>query len=255
MRFDEEASRRIEAIYRTPDIVAQRDQVLAALSLLPGEHVADLGCGPGLLAEQMLGAVGENGSVEGIDTSDSMIAIAQRRCGEFRNVHFGLGDVAALPYEDERFDVAVCTQVYEYVPDIDLALRELRRVLKPGARAVIVDTDWESCVWHSGDAPRMRQVLDAWDLHCAHPHLPRELRARLERAGLQQVRCEALVLLNARFDPDTYSHAMIAVIERYADKRLGGSVARDWANDLRERAARGQYFFSLNRYLFKATRA
>lgn len=255
MRFDDQASRRVEAIYRTPDVVAQREATLAALALRPGERVVDLGCGPGLLAEQMLARVGPSGSIDGIDVSESMIAIAQQRLGSFGNARMRLGDVVRLPYADASFDVAVCTQVYEYVADLDTALAELYRVLEPGGRAVVVDTDWESCVWHSSDDARMRRVLDTWNLHCPHPHLPRELVARLARAGLRDVRCESLTLLNPVFDADTYSHAMIEVIGRYAGKKLDEATAKAWAEDLREHGRRGEYFFSLNRYLFHAVRA
>lgn len=254
MRFDEEASRRVEAIYRTPDIVGQRAATLAALALRPGERVVDLGCGPGMLAEQMLAQVGASGAVDGIDVSDSMLAIAKQRCAAHANATFQMGDVTKLPYADARFDVGVCTQVYEYVDDVDLALRELHRVLKPGARAVIVDTDWESCVWASSDDARMRKVLEIWDLHCPHPFLPRELATRLARAGFADVRCESLTLLNPVFDANTYSHAMIEVIARYAGKKLDEATAKAWAEDLRARGARGEWFFSLNRYQFHATR-
>lgn len=47
-KFDEELSRKIEALYVTPDVVAQRRQVLQALKLVPGEQVLDIGSGPGL---------------------------------------------------------------------------------------------------------------------------------------------------------------------------------------------------------------
>jgi len=214
MRFDEEASRKVEALYLTPDIVAQREAVLSALALRPGERVVDLGCGPGLLLAQMRELVGEQGELCGIDVSESMIALAKQRCAAWSNVDIGPGDVTRLPCGDASFDAAVCTQVYEYVADVDMALSELCRVLKPGGRAVIVDTDWESCVWHSSDSARMRRVLEAWDLHCPHPHLPRSLRRRLQRAGLDDIRCAALTLLNAEFAADTYSFGMIDVIAR-----------------------------------------
>jgi ubiquinone/menaquinone biosynthesis C-methylase UbiE len=81
-----------------------------------------------------------------------MVELATRRLQGLAHVHVRAGDVAALPYVDQTFDAAVCTQVYEYVPDVDRALAELRRVLTPGGRAVIVDTDWESCVWNSSDS-------------------------------------------------------------------------------------------------------
>lgn len=255
MRFDEDASRRVEAIYRTPDIVAQRAATLAALALRPSERVVDLGCGPGMLAEAMLAQVGASGAVDAIDVSDSMLAIAQRRCAVYTNASFQIGDVTQLPYEEGRFDVGVCTQVYEYVTDVDLALRELHRVLKPGARAVIVDTDWESCVWASSDDARMRKVLETWDRHCPHPNLPRVLATKLARAGFSDVTCESLTLLNTAFDANTYSHAMIEVIARYAGKKYDEAAAKAWTEDLRERGARGEWFFSLNRYQFCARRA
>jgi arsenite methyltransferase len=251
--FDAAGSRRMDALYRTPDVVAQRERVLAALGLRLGDHVVDLGCGPGLLALDMLGRIGEQGRLEALDLSDSMLALAQERCAACKNARFQSGDVTALPYQDASFDAAVCTQVYEYVDDVQRALLELHRVLRPGGRAVVVDTDWESCVWHSSDAARMRQVLDAWDSHCAHPHLPSTLPQRLRAAGLTVERCEVVSLLNVGWDPHTYSAGMIGVLSRHAAHVLGEATARAWSDDLRSLAA-GDYFFSLNRYLFVARR-
>ncbi|MCC7547625.1 MAG: methyltransferase domain-containing protein [Burkholderiales bacterium] len=253
-QFDACAARRVEAIYLTPDVVRQRREILDALALASGERVADLGSGPGLLAQDMLGRVGAQGSVEGVDLSADMVALAQQRCAAAANARFRTGDVARLPYEDARFDVAVCTQVYEYVEDVDAALRELHRVLRPGGRAVVVDTDWASCVWNASDAERMRRMLETWDRHCPHPQLPRTLRRRLEQAGLQVDSCGAIVLLNDRLDPDTYSHAMMGVIGAYAGKRLGADMAAAWREDLAALGARDEYFFSLNRYLFRVRR-
>src|SRR5580658_316047 len=78
--FDEEMSRRIEALYVTPEVVAQRERVLQVLNLAPGENVLDIGSGPGLLASEMAQTVGPHGRVSGIDVSRSMVAMATRRC-------------------------------------------------------------------------------------------------------------------------------------------------------------------------------
>ena len=182
-QFDEQGARKTEALYLTPDVVAQRARVLEVLALQPGERVADLGCGPGLLALDMGKQVGADGSVDGIDFSTSMIPLAQRRCADLPWVRLRAGDVGQLPYADGAFDAAVCTQVYEYVADIEGALRELRRVLHPGGRALVMDTDWESCVWNSSDDARMRRVIETWNTHCPHPHLPRRLGRLPPRPG------------------------------------------------------------------------
>jgi cyclopropane fatty-acyl-phospholipid synthase-like methyltransferase len=58
LRFEGDRARALEAIYLTPDVVAQREAVLAALDPLPGERVLDLGCGPGLLAVAIAKRVG-----------------------------------------------------------------------------------------------------------------------------------------------------------------------------------------------------
>jgi SAM-dependent methyltransferase len=164
--------------------------------------------------------------------------------------------VNALSAADERFDVALASQVYEYVDDIDAALTELARVIRPGGRAVLVDTDWESAVWASSDEPRMRRVLETWNEHIPHPQLPRTLRRRMEAAGFRHVQVAVVPLLNLVYDPATYSVGMMTLIGNFAAGRNGLSAAdiAAWREDARHMGDRGEYFFSLNRYVFMAER-
>ncbi|MFQ5425472.1 MAG: methyltransferase domain-containing protein [Gaiellales bacterium] len=82
LEFDQETSRRVEALYLTPDVVSQRRRVRELLRLTPGERVLDIGSGPGLLAHEMATQVGPGGQVCGIDTSEDMLAISRERCAE-----------------------------------------------------------------------------------------------------------------------------------------------------------------------------
>jgi arsenite methyltransferase len=256
LKFDDEASRRAEATYRTSDVVEQRRAVRAALALAPGENVLDIGSGLGLLACEMSADVGAGGSVDGIDPSESMLALARARLRpqDSAKMRFVAGDACGLPYADESFDAAVATQVYEYVPDLPTALGEAFRVLRPGGRLLVLDTDWDSIVWNSSDAGRMRRVLVAWDEHLVDPHLPRRLTRLLSDARFSVGRREAIPLLNAGYDPNTLSAGLMGFITEFVPgrQRLTEADVQAWADDLK--ALGDDYFFSLNRYLFLAVR-
>jgi arsenite methyltransferase len=256
MQFDEAASRRIEAAYTTPDVVRQRSVVRAALDLQPGEDVLDVGSGPGMLACEMAADVAPGGSVHGVEPSDSMLAIARARghASSSAPVTFVAGDACTLPFAENSFDALAATQVYEYVADMPAALGEARRVLRPGGRLLILDTDWDSLVWHASDRGRMQRVLAAWDEHLVDPYLPRSLTRRLEDSGFSVSERSVLPLLNAGYDENTFSAGLIGFIAAFVPGRRGvtASDATAWADDLR--ALGGDYFFSLNRYLFTAVK-
>jgi arsenite methyltransferase len=255
MDFDERTSRHLEAAYTTPDVVEQRRLTVEMLELQPREHVLDIGSGPGFLACEMAVVVGEEGSVHGIDPSDSMLAIAAHRERDpgAAPTEFRKGDAIDLPYPDASFDAVVSTQVYEYVEDMAAALAEARRVLRPGGRLLVLDTDWDSVVWRSSDRDRMRRILEAWDEHLVDPHLPARLTGLLTGAGFTMRLRRTIPILNAGFDSDTYSAGLIGFVTGFVPGRQGitEDEARAWADDLAAQAS--DYFFSINRYVFVAT--
>jgi arsenite methyltransferase len=145
--------------------------------------------------------------------------------------------------------------VLEYVKDVPGALAEMTRVLRPGGRVLVLDTDWDSIVWHSSDEERMARVLAAWEQHLVDPHLPRRLRGWLERAGLQVAPPQVVPLCNVGFDPATYSAGLLDFVAGFVVGRDGltAEEVQAWAADLRSLGP--DAFFSLNRYLFCATKA
>ncbi|GAA1305036.1 methyltransferase domain-containing protein [Pseudonocardia xinjiangensis] len=255
LEFDEEGARRVERTYATPDVVAQRAQVLALLAPQPGERVLDIGSGPGYLAASLADAVGPTGTVYGLDPSPAMNAIARSRSATRPWIRIEDGDAATLPYPDSSFDAAVATQVYEYVPDMPRALAELRRVLRAGGRTLVLDTDWDSLVWHTTDRELHRRVIAAWEEHVVHPHLPCLLAGLLRRAGFTVPEQRVVVLFNPQLHAQTFSANMMELIAEFVVGRRGVTAedAVAWLGDLRARADEGDYLFSLTRYVFLAT--
>lgn len=259
IEFDAKAAKAVEAMYLTPDVVGQRISVLNALSLLPGERVLDIGTGPGLLAEDAAKLVGAEGHVRGIDISDAMIMMARTRCAALPQASFAVSTATKLDAESGAYDAAVSTQVYEYVEDIEAALKELYRVLRPGGRALILDTDWDSIVWHSSDRARMERVLTCWDDHLVDPHLPATLASRLRKVGMQVTRVEIIPMLSVGFQPHSYAGGMMKAIHGFVRQRgeahgLSADDVQQWYDDQLRLAEKNAFFFSVNRYLFLAVK-
>lgn len=246
---------RLGRMYATDEVVEQRRRTRAALRLAPGDTFLDVGSGPGYLTCEVAEDVGPDGRCVGVDVSARMLeagaALARSR-GVDERVHFADGDATDLPLDDASFDAAAVVQVLEYVPDIPAALAELRRVLRPGGRLAIVDTDWRSCVWHTDDHERTETVLRLWEAHFVHPHLPARLPVELREAGFDLHESAVVPILHVGSMEGTYSAGMLDLISAFV-AREHAALADAWAADVREQSARGEYFFSLCRFQFAAS--
>jgi ubiquinone/menaquinone biosynthesis C-methylase UbiE len=121
---------------------AFRDKIVRLANLEPGEAVLDVGCGTGGLALAAKRQVGPSGSVYGIDASPEMLGWADRKAKK-AGLDIGFRQAAAqeLPFPDARFDVVLSTIMLHHLPRKarEQCAREMRRVLKPGGRALAVD--------------------------------------------------------------------------------------------------------------------
>jgi SAM-dependent methyltransferase len=124
--------------------------MLDMADLRPGHRVLDVACGTGLVSFRVAEAVGPAGAVVGTDISGRMVETARRIAAErdFGNASFERADAEELPFADASFDAAVCGLGLMYVPDPGKALREMRRVLRPGGRvAAAVWGARRNCGW------------------------------------------------------------------------------------------------------------
>lgn len=110
--------------------------------LQSGQTVLDVGCGTGTLLVEAAKRVGPSGFVHGVDRSLEMLAHAQRKAvAQDVRAEFHEGSSDCLPFPNASFDVAFCTLTLHHLPAaVQLAtIAEMRRVLRPGGRMVIVD--------------------------------------------------------------------------------------------------------------------
>ncbi len=133
-----------------------------ALELQAGMRVLDAGCGTGNL-EHFVGQKQPPAvSIEGVDFSTGMLAVAQRKCADLDYVTFTQADLGEpLPYADATFDRIVSINVLYALPERDETLRELLRVLKPEGRMVLTSPAPEFS-WRPLVADHFRRIGNIW---------------------------------------------------------------------------------------------
>jgi SAM-dependent methyltransferase len=155
--------------------------------LHPGMRLLDVGCGPGTITADLARLVSP-GRVLGLDSSAAVIDQAGVAHPEVR---FAVGDVYALDLPDDSFDVAHAHQLLQHLDDPVRALREMRRVTRPGGLVAVRDVDFGTAVVH----PPVPDWLEVYEPTArrmgGEPHAGRLLLAWARAAGLSDVRCSA----------------------------------------------------------------
>jgi demethylmenaquinone methyltransferase/2-methoxy-6-polyprenyl-1,4-benzoquinol methylase len=167
---------------------------LAAEVVSPGDRVLDACCGTGDLA---LAAARRGGVVTGLDFAERMLERARRKAPGLEWVQ---GDLLSLPFGERSFDAATVGFGVRNVADLDVALRELRRVLRPGGRLAILEITRPRGplapfyrLWFDGIVPALGKALPGGSAYTYLPASvrrfpgPDELVERLERTGFGAV--------------------------------------------------------------------
>ncbi|WP_371675807.1 methyltransferase domain-containing protein [Streptomyces sp. NBC_01276] len=202
--------------------------------LRPGMHVLDVGCGPGTITADLARLVAPGGRVTAVDAAAGVLEQAGahvREHGPAGSVDFAVADVHALDFPDDSFDVVHAHQVLQHVGDPVRALREMRRVCRPGGIVAVRDADYAAMTWYPASP-----VLDEWQAlyrrvaraNGGEPDAGRRLRAWAREAGFTDLTCSATAWCYATPEETAWWSALWAdrtTASAYADVAVRGGHA------------------------------
>ena len=176
---------------------AQNSAAYLLPHLADGQRLLDVGCGPGTITADLAELVG-SGEVVAIEREQSVVdeaaAVATER--GLSNVIVELGDVYQLAYDDDSFDVVHAHQVLQHLSDPISALREMRRVTKPGGVVAARDADYAAMTWYPPD-PRLDQWMKIYSAvarsNQAEPDAGRHMLAWANQIGFSSVTITASI--------------------------------------------------------------
>lgn len=252
-------AQRYENAMRT--VQAATEQLIKLGNLEAGMRVLDVATGPGLIALRAAQLVGASGSVVGIDIAEEALAIALQRANEQNlglRVSFEVEDAEALSFEDHSFDRVFCGMALMHFPDPDAALRQFKRVLKPGGKLV-------ASVWgEEKEAPFIAVALQTLKRNLPPPKIERPSMFRfgradtltqlVEAAGFTQVQTEQIKLEYRFPDAPAYWQTFLdaagitAIALARQSEEVRTHLEKDVATDLEPfRAEPGYYLPSMIR--------
>jgi SAM-dependent methyltransferase len=216
--------------------------------LKPHMRILDVGCGPGTITVDLAARVPQ-GHVTGIDTAQEVLSQAREHAGKAGqagmsdNLDFTTGDVYALDYPDDTFCVVHAHQVLQHLTDPARALREMRRVCKPGGLIAARDGDYGAMIWYP-DVPVLHDWLALYHRvargNGGEPDAGRRLHVWAREAGLTNVTVSSSTWTFATPDERAWwgglwadrtvksSYAAIAVDGGYATQAELDQIADGW---------------------------
>jgi demethylmenaquinone methyltransferase/2-methoxy-6-polyprenyl-1,4-benzoquinol methylase len=185
-----------------------RQRAAERAELRPGDAALDVCCGTGDLALELAGRVLPGGHVVGCDFSEPMLDLAREKAAAHgaSGVRFEWADALRLPYDDGRFDAVTVGFGVRNLSDLDAGLAEMRRVLRPGGRLVILEITQPArpplstfySLWFDRIVPVLGRLAGDPEAYSYLPEsvrsfpAPRELAGKLDAAGLERIRWTVL---------------------------------------------------------------
>ena len=228
----------------------EMEPLIAPAGIESGQAVLDFGCGPGWLAIELARRVGPKGQIDAVDLNQEFLARAAQHAteeGVGDRIRFQRIEGDRIPLDDHSVDRAVTKNVLEYVTDLNATLVELRRVLRPGGRLHVIDSDWGMLAVEPLGAERIAELFAAASLAYKTPLIGRKLYGAMRAAGFTDVRIQVLASADTRghFSPILFNMASYA----RASGRIESSKIDALLAELDQALAGGTYLLVLPQFL------
>jgi SAM-dependent methyltransferase len=226
------------------------------LALDDGQRLLDVGCGLGEAALALAEDLGDDGEVVGVDVSAEMIRVARAKARTARcRVRFAVGDACALVEPDDAFDVVRSERMLQWLADPVAAVAEMARVMRPGGRISLIDTDWSTFAIDVGDDDLAKRVRKTMRAERSRPsNIGRRLRDLVSVAGFAPLAGTEATQTWTAWNPDESPapngcFSMQSLGDELVDADQLAPADRDaFVSTIHQAAFRGQFWMALTMY-------
>jgi ubiquinone/menaquinone biosynthesis C-methylase UbiE len=241
-------------------VASYKERTYALMLVETGHRVLDVGCGPGTDTIPLAQLVGVSGRVVGVDFDEAMVAEADERAQEAGvrawTTHRS-ADATSLPFEDGYFDSVRSERLFQHLTAPARALSEMTRVTRRDGWVVVLDTDWMTLSFDTGEIDieqRLKDYKIAETLYNATAG--RQLRRLFIQQGLEDLSVEVLPISGTDYGLGRQG-ALLDEVEQGA--LAAGLVTSDelerWRSSLEQADAQGVYFGTVNQVLVAGRKA
>ena len=244
-----EATRRLRAW--------ERDQLRPS----DGQRLLDVGCGLGEAVLALAEDLGDKGEVVGVDVSEEMVRVARAKASAAGcRVRFTVGDACALDEPDDYFHVVRSERTLQWLTDPAAAVAEMARVVRPGGRISLIDTDWSTFAIDVGDDDLAERVRKAMRTERGRPsNIGRRLPDLVRAAGFVALAGSEATQTWTAWNPDESPapdgcFSMQSLADDLVDADQLAPADRDeFLSTIRQAALRDQFSMALTMYAVVAT--